>query len=133
MNWKKRAQDALSLRWKEASAEIALAAKEVASLYPGGGHAAHWVAGDPKLNDLHSVQRRLDRALTLAAGLEIVAEADRSDVVAGEEFTVTSEVRCRKEANCTLGKLQLAAASQSGTVRERNGREREPEIQGDHQ
>ncbi len=109
----KARQDALSLHWKEACAEIALAAKEVTSLYPGGGHAAHWVAGDPKLIDLHSVQRRLDRALTLAAGLEIVAEADRSDVVAGEEFTVTAEVRCRKEANCTFGKLQLVLPSKA--------------------
>jgi LmbE family N-acetylglucosaminyl deacetylase len=119
----KARQDALSLRWKEASAEIALAAKDVTSLYPGGGHAAHWVAGDPKLNDLHSVQRRLDRALTLAAGLEIVADADRSEVVAGEEFSVNAEVRCRKEANCTFGKLQLvvpAKAEQSASATDAN-------------
>ena len=116
------------MRWKEASAEIALAAKDVTSLYPGGGHAAHWVAGDPKLTDLHALQRRLDRALTLAAGLEIVADADRSEVVAGEEFTVNAEVRCRKEANCTFGKLQLRLPPKAEQTAERNGRDASSEI-----
>jgi LmbE family N-acetylglucosaminyl deacetylase len=103
----KAREDALSLRWQQSTSEIAQAAKEVASLYPGGTHAAHWVAADPRLADLHSAQRRMDRALALAAGLEIVAESDRSEVVAGEPFTVDAEARCRKEAGCDLGKLQL--------------------------
>jgi LmbE family N-acetylglucosaminyl deacetylase len=109
----KAREDALSLRWQQASAEIAQAAKEIASLYPGGGHAPHWVAGDPRLAELHSVQHHMDRALALAAGLEIVAEADRSDVVAGEPFTVDAEARCRKEAGCELGKLQLVLPANS--------------------
>jgi LmbE family N-acetylglucosaminyl deacetylase len=105
--------DALLLHWQQATAEIALAAKELTSLYPGGGHAAHWVAGDPLLADLHRVQRRLDRALVLAAGLEIVAEADRSEVVIGEPFSVSIESRCRKEAGCEMGKLDLALRAKS--------------------
>jgi LmbE family N-acetylglucosaminyl deacetylase len=109
----KAREEALSLHWQQACAEIALAAKEVTSLYPGGSNAAHWVAGDPLLMELHAVQHRVDRALTLAAGLEIVAEADRSDVVAGEEFSVEAEVRCRKEASCTLGKLRLVLPGKS--------------------
>lgn len=114
----KAREEALSLHWEQASATIALAAREITSLYPGGGHAAHWAAGDPRLKELHSVEHRVDRALALAARLEIVAEADRSDVVAGEPFTVDAEARCRKEAGCALGKLQLvlpANASQTVT------------------
>ncbi len=103
----KARQQALSLRWQQASAEVAQAAQQVATLYPGGGHAAHWVPGDPRLADLHAAQRRIDRALVLAAGLELVAESDRSEVVAAEPFTVNAEARCRKEASCQLGKLQL--------------------------
>lgn len=100
-------QAALNLEWQKASASLAAAAQKITSLYPGGSHAAHWVAGDPHLAELHAAQRRVDRALTLAAGLEIVAEADRSEVVAGEAFDVSAESRCRKEAQCELGKLQL--------------------------
>jgi LmbE family N-acetylglucosaminyl deacetylase len=109
-------RDALSLRWQQAASEIAAAAKQISSLYPGGGHAAHWVAGDPLLNDLHQVQRRLDRALALAAGLEIVAEADKSEVVLGEPFSVTVESRCRKEAGCEMGKLELALRGKSNVA-----------------
>ena len=54
-----------------------------------------------------SAQRRVDRALALAAGLEIVAESDRSEVVAGEPFMVDAEAHCRKEAGCELGKMDL--------------------------
>jgi LmbE family N-acetylglucosaminyl deacetylase len=104
----KAREQALTLHWEQASANIAAAAKALASMYPGGGHAAHWIAGDPRLTELHWAQQRIDRALTLAAGLEIVAQADRSGVVAGESFTVDAEARCRKEAGCALGKLQLA-------------------------
>jgi LmbE family N-acetylglucosaminyl deacetylase len=107
----KARQDALTLQWKQASAEIAAAAKEISSLYPGGGHAAHWVAADTRLVDLRETQHRIDRALALAAGLEIVAEADRSDVLAGEPFDVNSEARCRKEAGCELGKLALVLST----------------------
>jgi LmbE family N-acetylglucosaminyl deacetylase len=109
-------QDALALHWQQAAAEIAAAAKQITSLYPGGGHAAHWVAGDPLLTDLHQVQRRLDRALALAAGLEIVAEADKSEVVAGEPFSVNVESRCRKEAGCEMGKLELALRGKSNVA-----------------
>jgi LmbE family N-acetylglucosaminyl deacetylase len=104
----KAREDALALRWQQSASAIAQAAKEITSLSPGGSHAAHWVAGDPRLIDLHSAQDRVDRALALAAGLEIVAESDRSEVVAGEPFNVDAEARCRKEAGCELGEMQLA-------------------------
>jgi LmbE family N-acetylglucosaminyl deacetylase len=112
-NLEKARQNALLLRWQQATAELTQAATEVASLYPGGAHAAHWVANDPRLADLHAAQRRVDRALALTAGLEINAESDRSEVVAGEAFTVNTEVHCRKEVGCALGKLQLILPAKS--------------------
>ena len=72
------------------------------SLYPGGGHAVHWVAANPRLIDLQSVQRRIDRALALAAGLEIVAESDRGEVVAGESFTVDAGADAEKNLAASL-------------------------------
>jgi LmbE family N-acetylglucosaminyl deacetylase len=114
----KAREQALTLHWEQASANVAKAAKEITLLYSGGGHAAHGVAGDPLLTELHWAQQRIDHALTLAAGLEIVAQADRSSVVPGESFTVDAEARCRKEAGCALGKLQLvlpASATQTAS------------------
>jgi len=103
----KAREEALSLRWHQSASAITQAAKEITSLYPGGSHAAHWVVSDPRLADLRSAQRRVDRALALAAGLEIIAESDRSEVVVGEPFTVDADAHCRKEAGCELGTIQL--------------------------
>ncbi|GAC1665174.1 MAG: PIG-L family deacetylase [Candidatus Acidiferrum sp.] len=104
-------QQGLALNWREASASLAQAAKHLQSLYPKGSHAAHWTPADPLLEELMAVQRRIDRALALAAGLEIVAEADRSQLVSGEPFTVSIQAGCRKEVGCELGdaKLQMPA------------------------
>jgi LmbE family N-acetylglucosaminyl deacetylase len=117
----KAREAALALNWQKASASLAAAAKEISSLYPGGGHAIHWVAGDPRLTELHAAQHRIDRALALAAGLEIVAEADRSEVVAGEPFDVSAESRCRKEAGCELGKLQLVVRANATVTPDSSG------------
>jgi LmbE family N-acetylglucosaminyl deacetylase len=111
----KRAEDhlaqarelALSLRWQQSASEIAEAAKEIKSLYPGQNHAVNWEAEDPRVVELRPAQQRVEHALALAAGLQIIAEADRSDVVAGEPFTVSAEARCRAEVGCALEKLQL--------------------------
>ncbi len=99
-------EEALGLRWQQCAATVAAAAKEITSLHAGGSQAAR--EGDALLTELAELQKRVDRALTLAAGLEIVAQADKSEIVAGEEFTVDAEARCRKEAGCVLGKMDLA-------------------------
>ncbi len=104
--------DALALNWQQAATEIAAAAKQITSLYPGGGHAAHWVAGDPLLTDLHQVQRRLDRALALAAGLEIVAEADKSEVVASRTIFRDHRIALPKRSRLRNGKIGIGAARQ---------------------
>jgi LmbE family N-acetylglucosaminyl deacetylase len=91
---------ALSLRWKESAASLARAAQGIASLYPGGSHAAHWVANDPVLDELKFAEKRLQRSLSLAAGLTVSATADRGALVAGESFTVTTQRKCRPEIEC---------------------------------
>jgi LmbE family N-acetylglucosaminyl deacetylase len=103
----KAREHALALDWRGASASLAQAAKEIKSLYPGGTHAAHWEATDPLPGELMAVQERTDHALALAAGLELVAEGDRSELVSGESFKVSVQMRCRKEAECKLGAAKL--------------------------
>jgi LmbE family N-acetylglucosaminyl deacetylase len=104
----KAREDALSLRWRQSASEIADAAKEIKSLYPGQNHGVNWEAENPRVFELRPAQQRVEHALALAAGLQIIAEADRSDVVAGEPFTVNAEARCRAEVGCALEKMQLA-------------------------
>jgi len=90
----------LALRWNEAAASLARAAQGIASLYPGGSHAAHWVANDPLLDELKLAEKKLQRSLSLAAGLTVSATADRGALVAGESCTVSTQRRCRPEVEC---------------------------------
>jgi len=91
---------ALSLQWKDTAKSLARAAQQIASLYPGGSHAAHWVANDPLLDELKLSEKRVQRSLDLAAGLTISATADRGTLVAGETFLVTTQKKCRPGVDC---------------------------------
>ena len=101
----------LALRWMEATASLARAAQAIRSLYPGGSHAAHWVANDPLLEDLKLAEGRIERSLRLTAGLTIQANADRGALVTGEASTVTIQRRCRPEVACQFLTLRIEAPS----------------------
>ena len=60
-----------------------------------------------KLDFLRHEKQKLDRALQLAAGLQMSTEADRADVVVSEEFGVDYSSRCRTGISCTFGWSQL--------------------------
>jgi LmbE family N-acetylglucosaminyl deacetylase len=78
-------REALEMRWD----------KVVSALWrAGGGMEAGWVNGSPAdraliQSELRPVCERMDAALAMAAGIRIDAQAERSEVVAGESFTVT--------------------------------------------
>ena len=95
---------ALALKWGEAAKDLSNAARKIVDqLHPAGGDPE-----SPQLQfELVSVQRRIENALALVAGVHVRADADRDTLVAGESFGVTVESRCRKEAACELGGLQL--------------------------
>ena len=57
--------------------------------------------------DLRRAHEKIDSALRLAAGLEVTAQADKSDLVARDSFVVTARARCRAEVGCVLGELRL--------------------------
>ena len=100
-----RAHDAaLSLKWGEAAKDLAGAAGEVA----GQLQAAKSNPGATSLAfELRAAQQRIERALGLVAGVHVRAEADRDAFVAGESVGISVESRCRKDAACELGSLQL--------------------------
>ena len=94
---------ALALDWKTCAEALARAAQNVKSLYDGG---------QPPVNEsiraeLHQVQTNIDRALALAASVEVTPRSDKSDIVRGESFQVTASARCRRNSGCSLGELRL--------------------------
>ena len=95
---------ALSLNWSEAAKNLASATRSIESLL----HTLRAPPWSPSLEfDLDATRQRLERAMTLVAGVHIRAEADREVLVVGESFGVTAEGRCREEADCKLGELHL--------------------------
>jgi LmbE family N-acetylglucosaminyl deacetylase len=105
---------ALSLDWKGAAEHLAEAGNILANV-----SRADWYAGltaDQAL-DLSRARERVENALTLAAGLEIKAEADRSELVVGETFGVHAESNCRKNDACQLGSLQLSRSNEFNEIK----------------
>jgi LmbE family N-acetylglucosaminyl deacetylase len=62
-----------------------------------------------KLDFLGREKQNLDRALQLAAGIQLSADADRPDVVASEDFTVAFHCRCRPEIHCQFSEPQFSS------------------------
>jgi LmbE family N-acetylglucosaminyl deacetylase len=60
-----------------------------------------------KLDFLGQELQKLERALQLAAGVNISVEADRADVVPDEDFTVTLHSRCRREISCQFADAEF--------------------------
>lgn len=100
---------ALALDWKGACISLAAAALDLNRIQNLGRQQGKWWHGtDPYLDDLLVARARIEHALALAAGLQVSARADRSELVLGDSFQVTAEAGCRPEAGCKLGTLTLA-------------------------
>lgn len=91
---------ALRLDWPTAARALASAGKAIAALHGElvskeagrtipGFSAARW--------ELERIRERVDHALALAAGLRVLAEADRREIIAGESFTVTVSTQRREK------------------------------------
>lgn len=88
------------------------------SLAAAASDAAHWLDKCPMhlgpfpfqmqyLADKDRIRQRIEKALALAAGAEITSNADTSELVTGESFTISAHARCRPEAACTMGETKL--------------------------
>jgi len=108
---------ALSLDWVAAAKNIAdaelIMATPFAGKYPGekasSKPATAEFPGD--LIALAKATEHLDRALALIAGLQVTADADRSELVAGENVTIKTRARCRPELHCEFGATHLESYS----------------------
>ena len=107
---------ALALEWKRAAQNLAHAVERI--------DAGRLPAHNPVREELERVSVRLEKALTLTAGFDLDAKADRSELVAGETFHVTTSSRCRQEVKCVIGDPALHTPDlkpvqrQSGTAQQ---------------
>ena len=121
--------EALKLNWKEATVLTGKAAQAFFLLNPDNDHARpSWNCDDEIVvwNLLWTQQQKLSRAVELAAGIRLDANANQSDIAVGNEFKVQARVRCRAEVDCTVGLpvLELPEGmKQVGRTKESNGTE----------
>lgn len=108
-NLEEAAASALRLDWAAADQSLASAGQGVANWEKTC--PMHLSASDPgqraMLADIRLIEQRINHALALAAGFEMTAEADRDELVAGEDFHVRMQERCRTDNTCSLGDARL--------------------------
>jgi LmbE family N-acetylglucosaminyl deacetylase len=63
------------------------------------------------LADVGRSQARIERALALAAGIHLTADADESNLAAGNTFHVSSGSACRQNVGCALSPVTLVLPS----------------------
>jgi len=85
---------ALQLNWAEAVKALGRAGRAVPKRRELPNSLAAREA-DRIEAELGDIRARIERALTLAAGLKVEARADRREVIAGESFTVLVETQAR--------------------------------------
>jgi LmbE family N-acetylglucosaminyl deacetylase len=95
------------LDWPGAVRSIAEAGKQIASLEDQVKRSQDPSAAGG-LWELEQVRERINHALSDAAAIKIVSNADRSELVAGEGFSVRAEVVHRDGVPATFSKPELA-------------------------
>ena len=99
-------QAAEKLDWPGTVRSIAAAGKQISSL-----ESRLKSSQDPRAADglweLAQVRERIDHALADAAAVKIVSNSDRSELVAGENFSVRAEVTHRPDLPATFSKPVL--------------------------
>ena len=98
------------LDWPGAVRSIAEAGKQIASLEDQVKRSQDSSATGA-LWELEQVRERINHALSDAAAIKIVSNSDRSELVAGEGFSVRAEVVHRNGVPATFSKPELALPS----------------------
>jgi LmbE family N-acetylglucosaminyl deacetylase len=114
-------ESALKLDWLAAVRSLISAEKalKVVSGLPTTRHDIEQVPN--RLWFLSPIQNKLDRALQLAAGIELSADADRPDLIAGDQFSVTLRSRCRQEIPCKFGEVKFFSLEESPVFSKESG------------
>jgi hypothetical protein len=95
------------LDWAGAVRSIAAAGKEIVLLEDQVKHSQGASSADA-LWELEQVRGRINHALEAAAAIKIVSNADRSELVGGEGFSVRAQVTHRDDLPATFSKPELA-------------------------
>ncbi len=98
------------LDWPGAVRSIAAAGKQIASLEDRVKSSTDPRAADAQW-ELAQVRERINHALSDAAAVKIVSNSDRSELVAGENFTVRAEIAHRPDLPATFSKPVLTLPS----------------------
>jgi LmbE family N-acetylglucosaminyl deacetylase len=98
------------LDWPGAVRSIAEAGKQITSLEDQVKRSQDSSAAGG-LWELEQVRQRINHALADAAAIKIISNADRSELVAGEGFSVRVEVTHRNDSAATFSKPDLAMPS----------------------
>jgi LmbE family N-acetylglucosaminyl deacetylase len=98
------------LDWPRTVRSIAAAGKQIAALEDRVRSSQDSRAADA-LWELARVHERIDHALADAAAVKIVCNSDRSELVAGENFSVRAEVTYRPDLGATFSKPVLLLPS----------------------
>ncbi len=108
---------ALRLDWPAAVTSLAAAGRELAALRAEIKELSDAAAVRLR-EELAYIAPRIDAALALAAALRIEVQADRSEVVAGENFSVRVDVQRRVQVPGEVGKPSLALPAGWGVTKE---------------
>jgi LmbE family N-acetylglucosaminyl deacetylase len=100
---------ALALDWKAAATALAEASRRVRTAVPRSAEllSSEGSLAQDQLFTFWKTEQHLDRALALAAGLQLSATADSNNVVADQPLTIQARAKCRREVECKLGPIAL--------------------------
>jgi LmbE family N-acetylglucosaminyl deacetylase len=121
-------EQALALDWKSATESLAVAVKLLAGAFAPSSErpSRERLPNQDQIFTLSQSVRHLDRALALAAGLQLTATADSNNVVTDQPVIIRASTHCRSEAGCKFGKIELGSSDylQSSWLKE-TGREKD--------
>jgi LmbE family N-acetylglucosaminyl deacetylase len=115
------ARDAVfALDWKIAAQGLAHAQTLLIPAVPDLYAPTKSGSSDPQDFDYWKLSERLNRAMAMTAGLNLSADANRNDLVVGEDVEIVTKQKCRPEISCGFApnKLQGPSAATTGVLEE---------------
>ncbi len=115
------ARDAVfALDWKAAAQSLAHAQTLLIPAVPDLYAPTKSGSSDPQDFDYWKLSERLNRAMAMTAGLKLSADANRSDLVVGEDVEIVTKKKCRPEIPCGFApnKLQGPSPATTGVLEE---------------
>jgi LmbE family N-acetylglucosaminyl deacetylase len=100
---------ALALDWKTSAFALAQAATILRRAAPPSTEllSSEGSLSQDQLFTFWNTEQAVDRALSLAAGVQLAANADSANLVVDQPVTISASSSCRPEVQCVLGKITL--------------------------